>query len=595
MSSGPRRLTLFTVAAILGIGAWLCLGPEERIAYLLFDDAYYYLGVAQHMAQGVGSTFDGINASNGYHPLWCWLLVPLYLVVDDPGLAVRIVGLLWFGLAAAAALAVGWMLRPRSGPLAAALAALLFGLHPTLGLSIAHPNGLETPLYAVLIAVFAGLWERFGARLQPATDRSSRLALLALGAVLGLVVLARLDGGMLAVAAALLLLGREARQAGLMAGLRAVALLTLGAVIVAGPSLAWNTVRFGSPVPISQRALHVWSESTRESLGGPGSIDFWRRRAWHGVESIPIQMGRAGLNGAKVAAPIWRLGKVAGAGLLAGTALLVFGAIRTRRRRLPAAGGAATGDALTLLALFGALHYAAYVAWFWTGGEKGYRLYYFMPQVMLVAAALGTLLGAAMERITHGRTQAGTRTSGRWLGPLLGAACVAWLAFLVGATRAELREVPAEPGSLAERRLYGWVRTNLPAAAVVATTDAGRLGYFCGRPTVNLDGLINDERFLEALATHKVPEYVCASPITHLVTGIGALHGFDPARPEIPPTQRDFLGDLLYGVGRVPGCSVRSAGSVENWLIFAVDRTPPAGSRVALSRDSQAALSPGNR
>src|SRR5262245_22409778 len=101
-----RWLLGLALIGLLGIGLWLCLGPEERIAYLLFDDAYYYLGVAHHMAQGMGSTFDGINASNGYHPLWCWLLVPLYRVVDDPGLAVRLVGLLWFGLAALAALAV---------------------------------------------------------------------------------------------------------------------------------------------------------------------------------------------------------------------------------------------------------------------------------------------------------------------------------------------------------------------------------------------------------------------------------------------------------------------------------------------------------
>src|SRR5574338_86924 len=37
---------------------------------LTFDDAYYYLEIARRFADGGGSTFDGINTTNGYHPLW---------------------------------------------------------------------------------------------------------------------------------------------------------------------------------------------------------------------------------------------------------------------------------------------------------------------------------------------------------------------------------------------------------------------------------------------------------------------------------------------------------------------------------------------
>ena len=34
------------------------------------DDCFYYLKVAQNLATGHGSTFNGINPTNGYHPLW---------------------------------------------------------------------------------------------------------------------------------------------------------------------------------------------------------------------------------------------------------------------------------------------------------------------------------------------------------------------------------------------------------------------------------------------------------------------------------------------------------------------------------------------
>ena len=42
------------------------------------DDAYYYFKVAQNISEGLGSTFDGINLSNGYHPLWLLINIPIF-------------------------------------------------------------------------------------------------------------------------------------------------------------------------------------------------------------------------------------------------------------------------------------------------------------------------------------------------------------------------------------------------------------------------------------------------------------------------------------------------------------------------------------
>ncbi len=45
---------------------------------MLLDDGYYYLQIAWHISEGHGTTFDGINFTNGYYPLWLLLLVPLF-------------------------------------------------------------------------------------------------------------------------------------------------------------------------------------------------------------------------------------------------------------------------------------------------------------------------------------------------------------------------------------------------------------------------------------------------------------------------------------------------------------------------------------
>ena len=44
--------------------------PEQ----FMHDDSYFYLQVAHNIAQGNGSTFHGITPTNGYHPLWLWMV-----------------------------------------------------------------------------------------------------------------------------------------------------------------------------------------------------------------------------------------------------------------------------------------------------------------------------------------------------------------------------------------------------------------------------------------------------------------------------------------------------------------------------------------
>lgn len=47
------------------------------------DDTFHYLKIAQNIAAGYGSTFDGFHPTNGYHPLWMGLLIPLFRALPD--------------------------------------------------------------------------------------------------------------------------------------------------------------------------------------------------------------------------------------------------------------------------------------------------------------------------------------------------------------------------------------------------------------------------------------------------------------------------------------------------------------------------------
>ena len=77
------------VVGILGYGAafaWYMLDRFDLLNLLRdgnYDDPFYYYQIAYHMAEGRFSTFDGgLTRTNGYHPLWLFLLTPFYWVFD---------------------------------------------------------------------------------------------------------------------------------------------------------------------------------------------------------------------------------------------------------------------------------------------------------------------------------------------------------------------------------------------------------------------------------------------------------------------------------------------------------------------------------
>lgn len=68
------RSLYFWIAIAACYAAWTPF--HSGLAWHVFvqDDCFYYLKVAQNLATGHGSTFNGLVATNGYHPLWLLLL-----------------------------------------------------------------------------------------------------------------------------------------------------------------------------------------------------------------------------------------------------------------------------------------------------------------------------------------------------------------------------------------------------------------------------------------------------------------------------------------------------------------------------------------
>lgn len=78
-----RLLTVF----FIGTSALVALEPiRSKAPWMTFeeDDFFYYLKVAQNLAHGHGSTYNGLVPTNGYHPLWFLVLTGLSAITSNP-------------------------------------------------------------------------------------------------------------------------------------------------------------------------------------------------------------------------------------------------------------------------------------------------------------------------------------------------------------------------------------------------------------------------------------------------------------------------------------------------------------------------------
>src|SRR5512133_3832947 len=116
-------ILIIVVASISLYGAFAD-GQNFSRRWFTRDDAYYYFKVAQNISEGHGSTFDGINKTNGYHPLWMLICVPIFALARfDLILPLRVLFLVMSGLSVATAILlsrlIGKVFTPAIGALAA--------------------------------------------------------------------------------------------------------------------------------------------------------------------------------------------------------------------------------------------------------------------------------------------------------------------------------------------------------------------------------------------------------------------------------------------------------------------------------------------
>lgn len=454
---------LALVIAVVGRCGYLLFGPMSGVSYRLTDDAYYYFQTARHIVSGSGVTFDGINATNGFHPLWMALLLPFFAVTrSDPDASLRLVSVV-MALMAGGAFWICWHAVSRSVGTLAGVVALLMLAHPVMVIDLL--NGLESGL--VILLLFGAMWldQR---RPLFRRDEGRGWRVLA-GGVLGIIFLCRLDTAFIVIGLMLLVwllqTHRPLSRAAPVEMVKRYWPAAAGFVVLTLPYLTWNKVRFGHLMPISG-ALKTSFPVPVLDVDKLFAFQWLPYTAFIGVSTAWVGMSL----------------------LMPGSVLRGALARWRSEGRLPL---------IAVLWLGCVMHYG-YSALFSKWAAFYWHFASYVPVMVLMAAM-------TCQRVAE------------WLRRPRGVMRVAVglsLGAVVVSTMLERRERGVHHGPRLEAA--EWVRENLPPDAVIGMTDCGMFGYFCRRTTVNLDGVINGYEFQRALAEGDLPAYLARCGMTHL-------------------------------------------------------------------------------
>lgn len=453
-----RQITLLLILYVLGIAAWLLVN-EVRVT---LEDGFYYFGVAKHLAQGDGSTFDGFNPTNGYHPLWLLSLTPLFWIASTAWAAL-ILGIILQALLMAGSVALLYhTVRLQAGQLAALLAALLWVLFTyPVGL-----GGLEFSLHALSVLAIAYIYLRW----FEALPEQSYLYLV-LGVVLSFTFLARLDTILLSSIIILWLCWAECKPRLWPAAIRRLLALGLPVTGVCLLYLGANLYLFGHLLPVSGVVKQHWSAYLLNQ--DPLYLKYgwfvaklyhltWPLRHLDQLYMFPLLLGSLGLT------VLWLIG--------------AFGPDRAGWRM----GLAQTLKRYTPFILFGLLNFLSYVLLY--HDYLSFPGWYFVIQPWLTAILLALFSDGIWQR--WGRKS--NRLALRWgvLAGLIGLGAGLFLYTVWSLEQWRIddqQDTPPQP-------LYdaaAWARENLPADTIIGAWNAGAIGYLSERRVINLDGLIN--------------------------------------------------------------------------------------------------------
>jgi 4-amino-4-deoxy-L-arabinose transferase-like glycosyltransferase len=250
---GGRKVFLILSLALV-IRLYVSWRPLFYVDNLFIpDDTYLALKIAKNIASGAGITFDGIHPTNGFQPLYVFLISPIYLIFkEDLITPVHICLSLLAIFNVLTGLLIYKILKKLTDARKGILALILWSFSPQI---ISNGiNGLETSLslFLVVLSVFYYL-----TRIQESENLTYH-GFFVLGTLLGLSIFARIDSIFLLLAISVDLFLRSKQKLkwlSIKSFLGKLGLIYVFAFFILLPWWIFQLVYFKTLVPTSGEAV----------------------------------------------------------------------------------------------------------------------------------------------------------------------------------------------------------------------------------------------------------------------------------------------------------------------------------------------------
>jgi hypothetical protein len=259
------QITIAVIVIILHL--FLPFSDENLVLnWFITDDAFYYFKIAQNIVEGKGISFDGITITNGFHPLWMIVLLPIFTLGRyNLIIPLRIIIGLQTILAVFAAIITYRLCRRKISATISFLTALTWVLYPSLH-EVTHKGGTEGGLNAFLIPL---LWAAYVKVTESASLKVvNKWGLLGLGGLASLTLFTRLDNVFLVFILGIGLIFsywkespfriREVLSTWKQWGIF-IASYYLPIIVSLGVYMVGSKLYFGSEMPISGKIKRWWS------------------------------------------------------------------------------------------------------------------------------------------------------------------------------------------------------------------------------------------------------------------------------------------------------------------------------------------------
>jgi hypothetical protein len=264
-----KTLSAILVAGLIIHLLFIFTEIEHFITYQK-DDAYFYYTIARNVAQDNGITIANGIETNGLHPLYLFVLIPIYIVfypfgINVPIYIISIIFAFIHVLTGVFLFAIAKHISNKTGGL---LSVTLWMLNPYI--TSIYLNGMETPIQIFVLSILT-----FYLINKREKNSLSSKNILVIGVLLGLLFLSRMDMAFVAIGLAISLLLRGPSKSLLRTGRvyinRSINIIILS-VISLTLTIPWFIYTFtslGRFTPISGEARKIISsDNTLGSTSG---------------------------------------------------------------------------------------------------------------------------------------------------------------------------------------------------------------------------------------------------------------------------------------------------------------------------------------